>query len=208
MTKEIVAVIGNGESRSILDIFKILELYHTIGCNAIHRQYQPDEIVCCDRDMAMEVVDNPKTEKSKIHVRGELYEHLIKKHHNVRAFPELPFPPRQRSDQPENWGSGSYAVFLSALDHRNDVYLLGFDLYSANGLINNVYKGTKNYRSKDSKSVDPGYWIYQIAKIFKSFKQKNFVIFNKKDWHCPTEWQFPNVHIEDIENFKKVLNTN
>ena len=55
-----VLVIGNGESRRHVD-FSAYADYVLIGCNAIHRDLDVDHLICCDRRMAEEAVNNPNT---------------------------------------------------------------------------------------------------------------------------------------------------
>ena len=76
--------------------------------------------------------------------------------------------------------------------------LLGFDLYSANDKINNIYKGTQNYKDKDANPVDPSYWIYQIGKVFDYHPNKQFIVWNHEDWKMPRIWQKKNVQFESF----------
>jgi hypothetical protein len=102
-------------------------------------------------------------------------------------------------DDPFHWGSGPYAVLLgSTLDDK--INLLGFDLYSTDNKVNNMYKGTEGYNSADSHAVDHSYWIYQIAKVFEWFPNKTFRIYNQKDWNMPKEWNLANVSLDIIDN--------
>ena len=49
-----VTVIGNGESRKSFDLYQLEWLGNTIGTNAVHRDFHPDQLVCCDRRMVQE----------------------------------------------------------------------------------------------------------------------------------------------------------
>ena len=53
-----VTVIGNGESRKSFDLYQLEWLGSTIGTNAVHRDFHPDQLVCCDRRMVQEAVNN------------------------------------------------------------------------------------------------------------------------------------------------------
>ena len=152
-------VIGNGESRTLV---KINELKDTkVGCNAIIRDYKVDHLICVDQRMVDEVLKY----NTKIYTRAD----WISKYsnfENVTTVPKLIKQGTERWDEPFQWGSGPYAVLLSAkLCKGPTVRLIGFDLHSTTNTVNNVYKGTSNYDPVDKNAVDPRYWIHQILSL-------------------------------------------
>jgi hypothetical protein len=195
-----ILVVGNGESRKDVDL-NLFKNYITVGCNALHRDFTTDYLVCCDRRMADEAVRNPYTNNTLIYVREEWYRHFRKvlKNKNIQQLPELPFRGELKKDQPEHWGSGCYAVLLAAHSKSKCIYLLGFDLYSSTNSVNNVYKGTQNYSKVESPAVDYSFWIYQIGKVFRHFTDKKFTIINNADWKLPDSWLLENVEFRNIE---------
>jgi len=192
-------VFGNGESRAGIDLHQYKE-FTTIGCNAIHRDFTVDHLVCCDARMVREALDNSKTDSSKIHVRDNWHHYFRKilKNKHIQLLPELPYHGDLRCDQPVHWGSGPYAVLIAANLDVDEIWLLGFDLYGKQGKINNLYKGTNNYNQVNSNAVDHSYWQYQIAKIFEYYPNKKFAILNRSHWKLPEEWQKNNVKRIDI----------
>lgn len=189
-------VIGNGESRRDIDLEQYKQTHTLIGCNAIHRDTIVDHLVCCDRRMAAEATENPLTKNTLIYVRSSWFHYFrkIQKNKNIRTVPELPYTSELKKDHPDHWGSGGYAILLAASLGFNEVELIGFDLYSFNQSVNNIYKGTENYARKDNQPVDPSYWIYQISKIFFYYPNTKFIIKNKSFWTMPQEWQKNNVN--------------
>ena len=187
-----VLVFGNGESRRT---FKFTNQYPTIGCNAIHRDHKVDHLICCDRRMVQESIENPNIGDTKIYVRDHWYHYFRKilKNKNILKVPNLPYTGETKKDQPDHWGSGSYAVLLAASLGFEEINLIGFDLYSKNNLVNNVYKNTKNYSNADTKSVDHSYWVYQISQVFTYYPNCKFNILNEPGWVVPTEWKRLNV---------------
>jgi hypothetical protein len=187
-------VIGNGESRRSIDLenFRSKKL---IGCNAVHRDYVVDHLICCDRRMADEAVQNPKTEDTLIYVRPSWFHYFrkIRKHKNIRVLPELPYKGELKKDDPDHWGSGGYALLLAASLAFTEIELIGFDLYPTNHTVNNVYKGTTNYSRPDAQPVDHAYWVYQINRVFMYYPNQKFIVRNYKDWQMPQEWQKNNV---------------
>lgn len=191
-------VIGNGESRGILDLQHLSQHAITVGCNALHRDFIPDHLVCCDNRMVKEALTNPLI--PRIYTREKYYqEHRkIAKQKNVWRLPGLPYQGWQRQDTAIHWGSGPYSVLLAAALDVHRVDLIGFDLYGIGHRVNNMYKNTQNYAKAQDQSTDPSYWIYQIKMVFKSFPDQTFVIYNNCDWILPREWQSHNVSVEDI----------
>jgi hypothetical protein len=104
-----------------------------------------------------------------------------------------------KRDQPDHWGSGGYAVLVAAELGFENISLVGFDLYSKNNKVNNIYKGTNNYAAPDSHSIDYNYWVYQVSKIFHLYPSTQFTILNQSDWVLPGDWQLPNVQFRNIE---------
>lgn len=195
-----VVVIGNGESRKGIDIPPMRNDHTLIGCNAIHRDFTVDHLVCCDRRMVEEAVNNERNADTYIHVRDDWYHYFrkVQKNKNIIHVPNLPYVGETKQDDPIHWGSGCYAVLLGATLGHNEVILLGFDLFSDNSKVNNVYKDTINYSKSDSQSVDPSYWIYQIGQVFKYFPLIKFTILNKPNWIMPREWQRENVYFQPL----------
>ena len=190
-------VIGNGESRANINIQEFAKDYISIGCNAIHRETVTDHLVCCDKRMVEEAIISKNTHNTPIYVRPDWYRYFrkIRKDKRINQVPDLPYCGDTKKDDPIHWGSGPYAVLLGA-NLGSSVMMLGFDLYPVNEKVNNIYKGTPNYKSADSNPVDPSYCIYQISKVFRSFPQKEFVIWNTRNWEMPNSWGLPNVRLE------------
>jgi hypothetical protein len=150
--------------------------------------------------MVQEAVRAEYNTCSYVYTRQDWYKQFAH-YQRIRELPKLPYTGDQRWDDPFHWGSGPYAVLLAAkLAEDEPVKLIGFDLYSNNNLVNNIYKGTPNYAVQHSRSVDPKYWIHQIAKVFESFKHQKFIIYQTAEWSLPTAWIRPNVEVDKISN--------
>lgn len=188
-------VIGNGESRLSINL-ETYKLTHTlIGCNAIHRDISVTHLVCCDKRMVNEATSNRDILETKIYVRECHFHYFrkIKKNKNIIALPNLPYVGTTKKDNPDNWGSGCYAVLVAINLGFKQIELIGFDLYSTNNYTNNVYKGTEHYSKLTDRPIDPSYWVYQLSKIFSCFPEVTFIVKNHFNWKMPTEWQKDNV---------------
>ena len=187
-------VVGNGESRRHVDISAYSD-HVLIGCNAIHRDLNVNHLICCDRRMAEEAVNNPNTKDTEIYVRDHWHHYFrkIRKNKNINLLPEVPTKGELKKNQAEHWGSGGYAVLLSATLGHREVSMIGFDLYPIDHAVNNIYKSTVNYARTGSQAVDPSYWIYQIESVFIHYPNTTFVIRNRQGWIMPQEWRKNNV---------------
>lgn len=187
-----IIVLGNGQSRQHLNLNSFTET--KIGCNAIHRDFYVDHLVCVDRRMVQEALD--ANYQGQLYTRAD-WEHFFK-NKPVKILPNLPYKGTSRPDDPFQWGSGPYAVLLAAtLDDEISMY--GFDLFSSTPYVNNIYKDTINYDSSNKSAVDPRYWIYQIFKVFECFPDKYFTVYNHSDWELPSEWRLANVQFKPLD---------
>ena len=67
-------VIGNGESRSSVNLKNLKNTVTLIGCNAIHRDLDVDHLVCCDHRMVQEVISRKKSKRIlNIYTRERYY---------------------------------------------------------------------------------------------------------------------------------------
>lgn len=187
-------VIGNGESRKDINIDKLQG--KKIGCNAIHRDFFVDHLVCIDRKPLAEAIESNLT-STTIWTRPEYVVGLC------QEVPEIP-QGNQRADQPRHWGSGPYAVLIAA-QLSKEIHIVGFDLYSKTSSVNNIYKGTDCYAEATSHAVDPRYWIYQISRVFLENSDKYFIVYNTLDWLIPESWCLANVELKTLDSIYSML---
>lgn len=187
-------VIGNGESRSK---FKLSQINgYIIGCNAIHRDLDCNVFVAVDRKMVYEMLENPNLKSRLIYTRPEWYKEF-NKYKNVHQLPDLPFEINTKADYGFHWNSGPYAIYLAASRRPKNINLLGFDLFSSNGNLNNIYKNTKNYGKESDKAIEPSFWIYQLGKLFEYYNEIEFIQHQEIHWQSPPEWsRFNNLTIK------------
>jgi len=203
---EYVIVIGNGESRKGFDLYQLESLGTSIGTNAVHRDFHPDHLVCCDRRMVQEAVNNAY--ENPVYTRSNWYKEYSF-WRNVRCLPELPYKDTKRQDDPWHWGSGGHALNLACTFDPKFIVMLGFDLYAnSNNLFNNIYKSTENYNHESKPPTDPSYWIYQFHKLMGySDPDTRWIVVNHDRWVMPEDWKkHSNVFQETYDGMAKFIN--
>ena len=186
-------VIGNGESRRNINLNLLAG--PKIGCNAIFRDYYTEYVICADRTMVREAQTAKADIDRAVYTRPDWSQRF-----KVHTVPDLPYQGTHKADTPFNWGSGPYAVLLAATLSVQSIHLVGFDLYSKDNKINNIYKETLNYKSSDHRAVDPSYWIYQIGRVIEHFPLTQFTFFQTDNWQLPNSWKKSNVAVDKISN--------
>lgn len=112
---------------------------------------------------------------------------------NVKILPALPYKGDTKPDDSWHWGSGPHACNLAANMSPTEIHLWGFDLWSNDGKVNNVYKDTRNYDPADKTAVDPRFWIYQMAKCFEYYSNILWIQHQPDKWKKPDKWNFKNI---------------
>jgi len=119
------------------------------------------------------------------------------------------------------WAAGPISAYVACVKEQPDeIYLLGHDLNSTTGKVNNMYKGTKNYVLPDHAPTPSVNWVQQWKQTFWDFNGKNThkriqfykVNPNLRDMNevnkPPLEWDgtVTNLKYIDIPEFKKRFN--
>ena len=87
------------------------------------------------------------------------------------------------------------------MDH---IHIVGFDMKSKDGFVNNIYKGSESYDVSSKQAVDPSYWIYQNRKIFEHYPKQNFNFYVDQYFKKPEGWEeMSNVQILPISDIQK-----
>lgn len=196
-------VIGNGESRSSVDLEACKKRGLTVGCNAIVRDFNPHIVSAADQRMVEHVKSHDY--QGKIYTRPDWNIKLL-----VDEYPDLPYKGDKREDNPWHWNSGPHAVNIACVSKHsgwfgkmtNLVFLLGFDM-TQNHTPNNIYKDTQGY---DNKVVDPKYWHHQLNQLFKHYSDKTFVWIALDDYVCPAQWyDNGNFFRESVDQFNQFI---
>lgn len=163
-------VVGNGQSR--LKIKQLPQHRDLIVCNAAYRHFNSKTVVATDKRMVTEVLTNSS---ATVWTRPDSVQEYFN-NDRVRVLPSLPITNPDKKFKSYNWGSGTSALILGARLF-GDLEIIGFDFYSRDQFVNNVYKGTKNYSDATAPAVDPAFWIDQTELIVDSFPEIKFTFY-------------------------------
>ena len=73
------------------------------------------------------------------------------------------------------WSAGPTSGYVAMIREKPDeLYMIGHDLHSHNEKINNMYKSTKHYTSKENGPTPAVNWIRQWVELFKLFPNTKF----------------------------------
>ena len=138
---KIAFVWGNGESRRKADrmyssFWGDLRMIGThYGCNAMYRDMVLDHLVVIDPNMLNEIANDKRKYSDNYHVWTG-YRNPKQWGAKVKNIPKN-----------KRWNAGTSAAHLAVQHGHNTIFLIGHDLEPCpNGLTNNIYKSTDNYR--------------------------------------------------------------
>ena len=194
MRKDPAFILGNGPSRSVLNLELLKRRGTVYGCNAIYRDFAPHFLCAVDKKMIYEIIKSKYMDENYCYFK-ELSSTpaAIADHPNVKLVAE-------RMSHPPN--SGVLALWAAINAKQHEIYLLGFDLSNPNNkqFVENVYAGTENYSNtgKHGPKVHKG-----VVKQISSWTVRNspFAKFYRViDENCsiPTEEGWNEPHLTHI----------
>ena len=75
----------------------------------------------------------------------------------------------EKIEYPRNWSAGNTALYLACQSGADEVYMCGFDGSNYSEPLNNIYKGSKNYLTADSRGFNTTNWDNQFKLVQKEF---------------------------------------
>jgi hypothetical protein len=168
--------LGNGTSRSGIDLNKLKSYGTVYGCNAIYREFSPDHLIAVDSKMILEIVDANYHFKNLVWTNPNT---TTKKIPNLNLInPNL------------GWSSGPTALQLASLHGHDEIYILGFDyvgLGNSGELVNNLYTGTRNYKKLNERATYYGNWLRQTATCINQHKNVKYYRITDSSAFLPRE---------------------
>jgi hypothetical protein len=162
----IAFVVGNGTSRSPIDLSSLKGKGSIIGCNALYRDFpEYDYLVAIDDGMIEELQKNANDERLIIPPQDERWEDS--RYSNIR----------RRSN------AGMNAMFEAIRMDHNKLYCLGFDfLLKGEESISNIYEDTDCYGPEThAVQSDNTYRIKYLSWCVQSNKDVSFTFVLPRD---------------------------
>ena len=186
-------VLGNGKSRLNITPQDLRPYGKIYACNAIYREFDPDYLIAVDPKMIIEI------EKSGYQHKHEVWTNPNSKYKKFSGF---------RYFQPTlGWSSGPTALNMASQHGADEIYFFGFDYVGNNGLLNNVYADTPNYKKSTDQATYFGNWRRQTDQIIKTFPKIKYYRIVEDDNFFDPEWAYPNFRHMGYRQFKKLLET-
>lgn len=182
----IVFCIGNGPSRTNVDLNVLQSVGPTYGCNQLIKSFNLDNTIVVDRIALIEIVAEGYNQKTNIYTRNR-WSNLIEAD-NVYFLDAPVKDPKTLWDRDIQWGSGTHSLNLAAQSGADVIVMIGYDLYNAD--------------------LDPACWIYQINKCFEQYPTIQFVQIQDENWTTPNEWTAENFLRDDYAGLHQLLSDN
>ena len=185
-------ILGNGRSRLAVNLNKLAECGAVFGCNRLYQDFTPHCLVSTDRPIAEEIQNSGYAQQNRFHTRkpieGSGARLLIKEY--------------------KGFSSGPNAAALALVDGHSDIYLIGMDLGTTNGMVNNVYTGTQFYKKELDSPTFSGNWINQIITLTEDFNNRQFWrIEGHESAFIPKFNKIQNMRILSMDKFLEKVNT-
>jgi len=191
-------VIGNGESRLGFDLKHIArhqggllaaDKLQSYGCNALYRDFTPDFLVATGDGIISEIAQSGYTAEHIVYTNAQ---YVLKYPSNFYIVPQNP-----------TFDAGALAVYMACFDGHDKIFLLGYDSYHGEGIMNNVYKDSPGYLAStvvEDKSV---FWAKTMASVMRTYSNVDFVrVMPTADYWIPDELaRIPNLRQIDFRGF-------
>lgn len=186
----IAFVLGNGTSRSRLNLKSIKDLGVIYGCNALYREFEPDYLIAVDTKMVNEIIASGYHKDHQVWTNPNKG---ITSKSNVNFF-----------SPHKGWSSGPTALWMASQQNYKEIYIFGFDYQGIEGKFNNVYADTFNYKKSQDAATFFGNWLSQTEKTIKEYKNIQFFRVIKQGAFVPDKLQgIPNLQHITFENFEQ-----
>lgn len=168
-------VIGNGTSRSTIDIDKLHNHGIVFGCNGLYRQHTPDYLIAVDVKMILEI------NREGYNVHNEVWTNYNKAYENLKNLNY--FKPSK------GWSSGPTALHMSTEKGFKVIYILGFDYKGLQDgrRFNNIYSDTSNYKKSSDGATYYGNWLKQTKTVIEQNPTVQYVRVVDHDTFMPPE---------------------
>mgnify|MGYP001495780680 FL=1 len=178
---DIAFVLGNGESRTGIQIEDLKQHGTVYACNGVYRTDKPDYLIAVDPKMILELAEGDYIINNKV---WSNFNAQYNKHQKILDNIEW-FRPSL------GWSSGPTALRMACDHGYKEIYLLGFDYQGHNNgkgfKFNNLFKDTRNYKKSKDEATFYGNWMNQTKKCLKEFSTIQFHRVIPDGWFTPKD---------------------
>ena len=184
-------VVGNGTSRSSINLQLLKDKGKVYGCNALYREFVPDYLVAVDVKMILEI------NKAGYQNNNIVWTNPNKAYREFKNFNYF--------NPSKGWSSGPTALYLASEHDNNEIYILGFDYQGLGDKVNNIYSDTKNYKKSSDKATYFGNWLKQTMITCQKFPKKRYIRVLDENGYIPKEFKnIPNLTHININEFQEI----
>lgn len=187
-------IIGNGVTRKLIDLNKLVGHGTLFGCNALYRDFDKwDYLVSIDQGMIHEIRNS-----EGLFGNGNI---IVPPHHEQFESPEYS-PMTRRSN------AGMNAMMEAIKRDHNVLYCLGFDfLLKGSVSTDNVYKNTENYGPETHANQNDNFYRAKYLEWFANRHPETQFVFVFPDNTLKKDLDCDNVYYMSTETFIRKLNS-
>ena len=184
-------VVGNGTSRSSINLQLLKDKGKVYGCNALYREFVPDYLIAVDVKMILEI------NKAGYQNKNIVWTNPNKAYREFKNFNYF--------NPSKGWSSGPTALYLASEHDNDEIYILGFDYQGLGDKVNNIYADTKNYKKSSDKATYFGNWLKQTMITCQKFPKKRYIRVLDENGYIPKEFKnIPNLTHININEFQEI----
>lgn len=184
-------VVGNGTSRSSINLQLLKDKGKVYGCNALYREFVPDYLIAVDVKMILEI------NKAGYQNNNIVWTNPNKAYREFKNFNYF--------NPSKGWSSGPTALYLASEHDNDEIYILGFDYQGLGDKVNNIYADTKNYKKSSDKATYFGNWLKQTMITCQKFPKKRYIRVLDENGYIPKEFKnIPNLTHININEFQEI----
>ena len=146
-------VLGNGTSRTNVNLDELHQYGKIYGCNALYRDFTPDYLIAVDQKMILKIQESNYQLSHPVWTNNP--QHIF--YNNGFNY----FNPRLK------WSSGPCALHLASLHKPTTIFILGFDFTGIDDRFNNIYSNSINYKSSNDIPTYWGNWEKQTKHVIQ-----------------------------------------
>jgi hypothetical protein len=191
-TTQAVAI-GNGESRLNFELRHLrdhnrgglfgVDRLQSYGCNALYRDFTPDFLIVTSDTVAQDIANSGYADSNIVYTTSDI---TLKYPGKFYLIP-----------QNIQFDAGALAAYMACFDGHKKVFLVGYDQYNGESLVNNVYKDIDGYPlSTDTQNGE--LFALTLTNVVKTYSDVEFVRV------MPLDSYYIDYRLQPLPNFRQI----